>query len=161
MNQVEEKSKVSERQYSTFYISNRLYGIDVTQVQEIVKPMPVTPIPLAPDYVRGLINLRGQVATALGLRELFGIEEDPPEDYMNIVCRIGGSLISFHIDKIGDVKNVVADDFEETPQTISERVRRFMEGVYKVDGELLSVINIALIMNTLNNENLSVADDAA
>ena len=90
----------AELQFSTFYIADRLYGIDVTQVQEIVKPMAMTKIPLSPDYVRGLINLRGQVATAIGLRELFGISEAPPEFFMNVVCRLDGSLMSFHVDKI-------------------------------------------------------------
>ena len=151
----------AEQQYSTFYISNRLYGIDVTEVQEIVKPMPVTPIPLAPTYVKGLINLRGQVATAIGLRELFGIEEEPPENYMNVVCRIENSLISFQIDMIGDVKYVSAANFEPSPQTIPERVRKFMEGVYKVDGELLSVIKINLVMNNLNQSNVAAASEIA
>ena len=147
---IDQKKSSSEQQYSTFYVADRLYGIDVTKVQEIVRPMPITSIPLAPDYVRGLINLRGQVATAIGLRELFGISEEAPSEFMNVVCRIEGSLISLHVDQIADVMYVKDEHFEQTPQTIPEKVRRFMDGVYKTDGNLLSVVNIDRIMETLN-----------
>ena len=61
-------------QFSTFSVSGRLYGIDVKKVQEIVRPLPMTTIPLAQDYVVGLINLRGQVATAISIHKLFGLE---------------------------------------------------------------------------------------
>lgn len=144
------KVNSTEHQYSTFYVADRLYGIDVTKVQEIVRPMPITSIPLAPDYVRGLINLRGQVATAIGLRELFGITEDPPSDFMNVVCKIDGSLISLHVDQIADVMYVKEENFETTPQTIPPKVRQFMDGVYKTENNLLSVINIDRIMENLN-----------
>ena len=72
----------STEQFSTFYVSERLYGLDVTRVQEIVRDMQTTSIPLAPNYVRGLINLRGQQVTAIGLRELFGLTEGAPADVL-------------------------------------------------------------------------------
>jgi purine-binding chemotaxis protein CheW len=60
--------------YSTFRISGRLYGIDVTRVQEVTKSLPCTRVPLTPKHVKGLINLRGQIATAIELRELFDLK---------------------------------------------------------------------------------------
>lgn len=151
MSKIKDHPGSREKQYSTFIVANRLYGIDVTRVQEIVRPMPVTSIPLAPGYVRGLINLRGQVATAIGLRELFGIAEEPPEDFMNVVCKIDGSLISLHVDQIADVMYAKEDHFEPTPQTIPEDVRRFMDGVYKTEGKLLSILNIDRILEALSD----------
>ena len=73
------------KQFSTFYLENRLYGIEVGRVQEVVRAMTMTSIPLAPEYVRGLINLRGQVATAIGLRQLFRFLDSMPEEFINIV----------------------------------------------------------------------------
>ena len=140
------------RQFSTFYVANRLYGIDVTRVQEVVRPMPITPIPLAPEYVTGLINLRGQVATAIGLRELFGLKDTPPDQFMNVVCRIDGSLISLQADEIGDVIEVMMNDFELTPQTVPGDVRRFMSGIYKISDSLLSIIDIERISKFLNHK---------
>jgi purine-binding chemotaxis protein CheW len=112
-----------------------------------------TPIPLAPKYVRGLANLRGQVATAIGLRELFGIVSPSPEHFMNVVCRIDGSLIALQVDEIGDVLEVNSKDFEATPQTVPNEVRQFMEGIYKVPGTLLSIIDIDRIGKFLNHRN--------
>ncbi len=139
-------------QYSTFYVGGRLYGIDVTRVQEVVRPMPTTPIPLAPPSVVGLINLRGQVATAIGLRELFAIAQNPPDSFMNVVCRIDGTLIALQADDIGDVLEVQATDFEATPQTVPGDVRRFMSGIYKISGSLLSIIDIDRIGKFLNHK---------
>jgi len=114
--------------------------------------MPITPIPLAPPYVVGLINLRGQVATAIGLRELFAITQDPPDNFMNVVCRIDGTPIALQADEIGDVLEVQAKDFEATPQTVPGEVRRFMSGIYKISGALLSIIDVDRIGKFLNHK---------
>jgi purine-binding chemotaxis protein CheW len=137
-------------QFSTFVISNQLYGIAVNRVQEVVRSMTMTTIPLAPEYVRGLINLRGQVATAIGLRELFGITAPPPEEFVNVVCKMDGSLISLQVDEIGDVIEVSQESFEEAPQTIPEDIRQFMTGIYKIPGGLLSLLNVDLISQFLS-----------
>lgn len=148
------QKKKDREQFSTFLVSDRLYGLDVTRVQEIVRDMTTTNIPLAPNYVRGLINLRGQVATAIGLRELFNLTDDAPKEVLNVVCKIEGFLISFQVDQIGDVMEVDSTNFEPTPNTIPESTRRFLSGVYKIDRQLLSIIDIDKVMVFLNeNQN--------
>jgi purine-binding chemotaxis protein CheW len=144
--------KSGSLQFSTFYVANRLYGIDVTRVQEVVRPLPITPIPLAPQYCGGLINLRGQVATAIGLREFFGLKSTPSDQFMNVVCSIDGSLISLQVDDIGDVIEVLAKDFESTPQTIPNEVRRFIHGIYKVGDSLLSILDTDRIGRFMNQK---------
>jgi len=130
------------RQYSTFYVADRLYGIDVMKVQEITRALPITEVPLAPAFVQGLINLRGQISTAVGLRELFAIDGATPESSMNVVCRVEDALFSFVVDRIGDVMEVEPETFELSPDTVPDTIRRFMGGVFKVPGDLLSVIEI-------------------
>lgn len=130
-------------QYSTFYVADRLYGIDVMKVQEVTRALPITEVPLAPNYVHGLINLRGQISTAIGLRELFAIDGHSPENPMNVVCRIEDVLFSFVVDRVGDVLEVEAEAFEPAPDTMPESVRKYMSGVYKVPGDLLTVIEVA------------------
>jgi len=137
-------------QYSTFVIAGRLYGIDVTRVQEVVRPMLMTRIPLAPNYIVGLINLRGQVATAIGLRELFGLPAKQTDNLMNVVCKTSGALLSFLVDEIGDVIEVKKSDYESPPSTIAPNVRKFISGVYKTTGTLLSVIDIEPIAKHLD-----------
>jgi purine-binding chemotaxis protein CheW len=142
---------MSTRQYSTFYVADRLYGIDVMMVQEITKVMSITKVPLAPSYVHGLINLRGQIATAVGLRELFILKDDKKnEEPMNVVCKGDGMLLSLLVDRIGDVIEVDDKDFEPTPETLTNSVKRFMHGVYKIPGSLLSIIEIKKIIEVLN-----------
>ena len=137
-------------QYSTFYINDRLYGIDVIQVQEVTRAMKITPVPLAPSFVHGLINLRGQIATAIGLRQLFGLPEpENHEECMNVVCSVDGLLLSFVVDKIGDVMNVEKTNYENTPDNIPKEIKQFMSGVYKIPGNLLSIIELEKISKVI------------
>ncbi len=140
----------SNKQYSTFYISDRLYGIDVQEVQEVTKALPMTSIPLAPDYVYGLINLRGQIATAIGLRELFKLNDKRPETQMNVVCRLDELLISLSVDRIGDVMEIGDSFFEPTPDTVPASMKKFMNGVYKTTDTLLSVIDINKVLKIVS-----------
>jgi purine-binding chemotaxis protein CheW len=137
-------------QYSTFYVAKRLYGIDVTRVQEVVKPMAMTKIPLADKFVHGLINLRGQVVTAVSLHELFALKEKVPAELMNVICKSEGTLVSLLVDVIGDVVEVDELDYETAPNTVPDGVRKFMTRVYKVGPELLSILDVDKIFNTLN-----------
>jgi len=137
------------QQFSTFYIGKRLYGIEVMKVQEVTKALPMTPVPLSPKHVHGLINLRGQISTAISLRDLFHLNEEPPPEQMNVVCRINDLLISFLVDRIGDVIEVKQDAFQPTPDTLPEEIRRFMGGVFKIPGELLSVVEVEKVTECL------------
>lgn len=139
------------KQFATFYISDRLYGIDVMQVQEVTQTLSLTPIRMAPNFVRGLINLRGQIATAIGMRELFGLSGEAMADAAaSVVCKVNGGLISLLVDRIGDVIEVSEDSYEETPDLVEEDIKKIMSGVYKTDGEILSVIDIHSLSSALN-----------
>ena len=138
-------------QFSTFYIADRLYGIDVMRVQEVTRPMTILPVPLSASHVCGLINLRGQIAIAVSLRELFGIGGEPPQEQMNVVCHSDGLLFSFLVDQIGDVVDADPSSFEATPETVSAGMRRFMDGVYKFSHSLLSVVKIDQVIEEVNS----------
>ena len=135
-------------QFSTFYVADQLYGIDVSQVQEVTPPLAITPVYLAEPHVIGLINLRGQIATAIGMRELFGFTPDS-ERKMSVVSKTDGALLSLLVDRIGDVIEVDQTTAEESPATIPEPVRRFMSGVYKLPDSILSVIDMNKLMQIL------------
>lgn len=149
------------RQLTTFTIGEDLFGIEVMKVQEVTGAPMVVPVPLAPKFVRGLINLRGQIATALGLRELFGMPFDPTTDQMSVVCKVDGNLVSLIVDSIGDVVQVEAETFEKAPETIPTGVRRFVKGIYKMNGSLLSVLDLDLLSKELspNSETNSERND--
>ncbi len=148
MNSATDAKKSS--QFSTFYVSGSLYGLDVAAVQEVTKSLTMTRVPLSPSYVCGLINLRGQIATAIGLRDLFGLDkQDAAAESMNVVCKGEGLLLSLLVDRIGDVLEVDQDLFEPTPDTLPESVSKFMTGVYKIPGALLSILDINKIVEEL------------
>jgi purine-binding chemotaxis protein CheW len=136
------KTASSQRQLCTFYVKSQLYGIDVTQVQEVVKSMAMSRIPLALHYVRGLINLRGQVATAVGLREMFQLEGQTETSSMNVILRHEGALIALQVDEIGDVMEVERGDIESIPSTIPDSIRSYMSGVFQLKNSLLCVIDL-------------------
>ena len=139
-------------QFSTFFIDGRLYGIDVMKVQEVTKPLDVTLMRTAPPFIKGLINLRGQIATAIGLRELFGLSPDPSVQKMTVVCKVEDILISLLVDNIGDVVEVSDKDFEPTPLSIPSTISSFMQGVYKTDTAILSIINLEVILKELDRK---------
>lgn len=146
------QDKTGSRQFSTFYITGNLYGIDVMKVQEVTKNLPMTEVPLSPHYVHGLINLRGQIATAIGLRELLGVEAKEDGEHMNVVCQVDGLLLSILVDKIGDVMEVSQEQFESVPDTVPQTIRQYMEGVYKIEDSLLSVIEIGKISESIQKQ---------
>ena len=136
----------SKEQLTTFYIGPDLFGIEVMKTQEVTGNQSIIPVPLAPKFVKGLINLRGQIATALGLRELFEKTQDPsPAEPMSVVCKVDGNLVSLIVDTIGDVVEVNRNLFEPAPSTLPEGVRRYVKGIYKLNGEFLSVIELDAI----------------
>lgn len=144
------EAKSNSRQFSTFTVDGRLYGIDVMKVQEVTKPMDVTLMRTAPPCIKGLINLRGQIATAIGLRELFGLSSDNSTEKMTVVCKVEDVLLSLLVDKIGDVVEVSDSSFEQSPQTIPGNIRVFMQGVYKTDEAILSIVSLDSILKELD-----------
>ena len=144
--------KMQSKQFATFIIDGRLYGIDVMKVQEVTKPLSVTLMRTAPPFIKGLINLRGQITTAIGLRELFGLFPDENREKMTLVCRVEDILISLLVDSIGDVIEVSEMNFEASPQTIPSNIKNFMQGVYKIEGAILSIVSLESILQELDKK---------
>jgi purine-binding chemotaxis protein CheW len=129
---------MAAKQLCTFYAAGGFFGIPVEQVQEVVRPQPITPVPLAPKVVRGLINLRGQILTAVDLRYRLGLgEPGDAKTLMNVVVRTGDSPVSFLVDEIGEVVEVQEDTFESPPDTLQGNMRELIEGAYKLENRLL------------------------
>lgn len=130
------------QQYCTFYVNGIHLGIEVLKVQEVLRYQTMTRVPLASDVVSGLINLRGQIVTALDLRKRLGM---PPRSDgkkpMNVVIRSDDGAVSLLVDEIGDVMETTVDRFERPPQTLSGPARELLLGVYKFDDALLLVLD--------------------
>lgn len=131
-----------ERQFCTFFVDGMYCGVEVLKVQEVIRYQEMTRVPLAPPVVRGLINLRGQIVTAIDLRERLGLKPRPEGDLpMNVVVRTADGATSLLVDEIGDVVTVDEDAFERPPETIGALTRELIEGVYKLKGRLLMIVD--------------------
>ncbi len=142
---------------TTFFVDGAMFGIEVMKVQEIARKSQIFSVPLAPALVRGLVNLRGQIATAVGLREAFAKSSHDDEEQMAVVCKLDGNLVSLIVDSIGDVLEVRKSNFESPPNTIPPAVKRYVKGIYKMNGTLLSVLDLDSFVRDLSpvSENTS------
>lgn len=129
-------------QFCTFYLGDLFFGVEVENVQEVFKYQEMTRVPLAPSVVRGLINLRGQIITAIDLRARLGMDELPDGQLpMNVVVRTEEGVVSLLVDEIAEVLEVSEDAFERPPDTIDEITRELVLGVYKLENKLLLILD--------------------
>ncbi len=130
------------QQFCTFVLHEEFFGVPVQQVQEVIRYQEMTRVPLVPDVVTGLINLRGQIVTAIDLRRCLGMPARAAGRLpMNVVVRTGDGPVSLLVDDIGDVIEISENDYEATPQNMPAQQREMVEGVYKLEGRLLLVLN--------------------
>ena len=131
------------KQVCTFTVGEMLFGIDVPLIQEVMRPQIMTRVPLAPSVIRGLINLRGQILTAIDLRERLGMPPAPATvSGMNIVVRLPDETVSFLVDEVGEVLNLEEDQFEEAPVTLHGAIQEVTAGIYKLKDRLLLLLNV-------------------
>ena len=132
--------------FCTFRLGSIFLGVEVFAVQEVLRAQPMTRVPSAPTAVSGLMNLRGQIVTALNLRSCLLLPPSDKDCQMNVVVRTSGGPVSFLVDEIGDV--VVADEqfYEPPPETLVGISRELIKGSLKLDNELLLILNTEAIL---------------
>lgn len=130
------------RHLCTFFLDDLYFGVEVNKVQEVILYQEMTRVPLAPPVVRGLINLRGHIVTAIDMRRRLDL---PPlaadKRPMNVVIRTCDGPVSLLVDEIGDVLEVDADTYERPPEILRGAARELIQGAYKLDGRLLLTLN--------------------
>ncbi len=132
----------ASQQFCTFVLQKELFGVPVEQVQEVIRYQEMTRVPLVPEVVSGLINLRGQIVTAIDLRRCLGMAPRAAGQLpMNVVVRTADGPVSLLVDDIGDVLDVSEDSYESAPRNMPAQQKEMVEGVYKLDGRLLLVLN--------------------
>ncbi len=129
-------------QFSTFLVADLFFGVDVLRVQELLRFQQMTRVPQAPEVIEGLINLRGQIVTAIDMRRRLRL---PPragtQTPMNMVVRTDDGAVSLLVDEIGDVLDVDEATFERPPENLDPAARDLIRGVYKLKDRLLLVLD--------------------
>ncbi len=135
-------------QFCTFTVAGLYMGVAVHQVQEVIRSLEMTSVPLAPHSVQGLINLRGQIVTAIDLRARLGLApREATVEPMHVVVRTEDGAVSFMVDEIDDVIEVRAETFERAPETLSEDARTLVNGVHKLADRLLLILDTPRVAN--------------
>lgn len=140
------------RQLCTFHLADLILGIDVENVQEVVLAQHLTRVPLADEAVAGLINLRGQIVTAINLRACLNRNSDiAPRDSLSIIVRSELALVSLLVDRIGDVVDVNPADFTRPPEALDQDNVELIRGAYKLPGQLLLVLDSEKIVTQVTS----------
>ena len=139
---------MTTRKLSTFRIGNDLFGIPVEDVQEVTRSYEVTPVPLAPESVTGLMNLRGQVVTVVDLRRRLGYPaRDGAASASNVVVRpaageVTGGAVSLLVDHVEGFVDVADEQFAERPESVTGPAREMVTGAYQLPGRLLLALDL-------------------
>ncbi len=137
----------NEEQLVTMIVDKQLFGIPILQVQDIVEASKITPVPLAPSAIAGVLNLRGRIVTVIDLRKLLGNTEEVPWDsQMGVTVEYKGDLYTLLVDAIGDVRTLPKRDFDSAPSTMEDKVRQICAGIFRLRGNLLVVLDVSRIL---------------
>lgn len=142
---------ISRQQYCTLTVGELFLGIDVEQIREVLRETSFTPVPMADPAIRGLINLRGQIVTAIDLRRRMGIADAGPDAATStMVIGTAEEPLALVVDSVGDVVEVGQASFEPPPKTLKGEARRVIEGAHKLEKELLLILNLATVVDFNN-----------
>ena len=149
----EETSSGGNLDFVTMTIAGQLFGIPVLQVQDVLGHQRITRIPLAPPEVAGSLNLRGRIDTAIDGRLRLGLPgRDKGKPEMSIVVDLRGELYSLIVDAVGEVLSLSTDDFERNPATLDARWREVSTGIYRLNNQLMVVLDVSRLLNFANLE---------
>lgn len=138
---------VETDKYVSFWVENQLLGVPVNTVQEVLTPQSIAPIPKAKSEIAGLLNLRGQIVTAVDLRCRLGLPEHKIEDMYNVVIRTSEEAFSLLVDEVGDVIDVNASELQPTPRTLDARWSNVTEGVFRLESRLFVILDVDVILD--------------
>ena|SRR5690242_16029919 len=135
-------NRETPHQYATFTVGDLFLGVDVLDVQEVLRSQELTRVPLAPEVVEGLINLRGQIVPALDMRRILGLPERRQDnDPVSVVVRSPHGAVSLQVDEIEDVIQLGSASFEAPPSNVGGMLQSLFVGVHKLENRLLLVLD--------------------
>jgi purine-binding chemotaxis protein CheW len=139
---------VTDTQLATFRVGDLLLGLPVSDVAEVVDIAHVTAVPLAPEGVAGIVNLRGQIVAAVDVRVRLGLPQRPEgPSRVHVVLRTGAEPTSLVVDEIGDVLLLADADRDDVPDTVAPPLRRLVTGAYQRESSLLLVLDPDLVLD--------------
>jgi len=138
-----------ELQLVIFKLGNESFGVEIATVESIIKMQTITRLPQAPNFVEGIINLRGKILPVIDLRKRLSIDlNEITKDSRMVVVALAGTTVGMVVDRVDEVLRI-NDDIVEAPPSISQSVdSRFIEGIAKINQELVILLNLSKVLNT-------------
>ncbi len=140
------------KEFLTVMIAGQRFGIPILGIEDVLRSQKMTHIPLSPPEIAGALNLRGRIVTAIDMRCRLSVE---PQEYtgkeMSVVVEHEHELYSLIIDSVGDVLRLKNQDFEKNPPTLDASWRDISMGIYRMDGELLVILDVPKLLETIQN----------
>lgn len=144
----EEIGNADHRQCVTFRLNEEIYGINVMLVQEVLRVTEIAPVPGAPNYVIGIINLRGNVVTVIDTRMRFGLPPKEMDDSTRIVIiEAENQTVGIVVDSVSEVVDVYANEIETAPNVGNDETARYIEGVVSRSEELLILVDLNKLLS--------------
>lgn len=144
--------------YLTFFLDSEEYGVEILKVQEIIGRMPITPVPLTSGYIRGVINLRGNIHPIMDLKIKFGMNQTRiTDETCIIVIRTASMMMGILVDKVSEVVNLTSADIEDTPSFGAEVNPEYLLGVGKTGGKVRLLLDIEKIITATDIINMKKA----
>ncbi|NOZ52271.1 MAG: chemotaxis protein CheW [Gammaproteobacteria bacterium] len=132
----------------TFRLENEKYGINVMQVQEVLRVTEIAPVPGAPSYVLGIINLRGNVVTVIDTRKRFGLMvKEMGESTRIVIIESDEQVVGILVDSVAEVVDLRASEIETAPNVGTEDSAKFIQGVASQQGELLIIVDLNKLLS--------------
>jgi len=153
----EKSAPISEEiQLVIFKIGNEEFGVNIHQVKEIVRLIPITPIPRAPEFIEGVVNLRGQILAVMDLAKRLELPSRPRSEKTRIiVVEIEDNTVGMIVDEVTEVLRLPLEKIEKTPQIVeSEIEQKYIKGVGKLDERLLIIIDLANVLSLEEKEEI-------
>jgi purine-binding chemotaxis protein CheW len=154
-NPIKQNSPVTEAtshdggKFLTFFLADEEYGLEILKVQEIIGMLPITPVPRAPEFISGVINLRGKVIPVADLRLKFGMDTiEQTNETCIIVVRTEGIHMGIIVDKVSEVLDIAAEDIEDAPSFGADVNTDYILGIGKSDGKVKLLLAIERVLST-------------
>lgn len=135
-------------QWVTFMLAGEKYGINVMQVREVLRDIEIAPVPGAPGFVLGIINLRGNVVTVVDTRSRFGLpSSEANAESRIIIIENNDQILGLLVDNIAEVADILQSQIELTPNVGNDDSSKYIQGVHSKDGELLILVSVDKVLN--------------
>lgn len=156
----QKKIQVDGGKFLTFFLGEEEYAIEILKVQEIIGLMKITPVPKMPDYIRGVLNLRGKIVPVMNLRTRFGLEEiEDTDETCIIVIQHEDYVMGVLVDRVSEVVDIATENIEDVPSVGVDEQSEYLAGIGKVDKSVKMIIEVHKVLFDVPERVLNTSDE--